>query len=293
MQCADLQRYLEAYLDLRLGRSRGAILRRHLSVCPDCRARVENLRQFERDLQRQFRAMARASSVWNGLEPTLVRSGGLAEAPPSLPFLAVEPAPRALPPPSGAAAARVMPGTTATPPPSAKPAATPSRWGRRMIGLVMVAAAAGAAFQLWRSWLSPQPASAEVRAFLSYGEGADGVQFRTEDARRLRGWFAGRLGDGFPEPPTPAAFRLVGGRLERLAESQSATIVYQRDGEPALLFVTPRDSSSGAARRPLRADTVDGISQLGWDGARFDYALVSRLPAAELAAFAAVDGEPF
>jgi anti-sigma factor RsiW len=291
MQCADLQRYLEAYLDLRLGRSRGAILRRHLSVCPECRARVESLRQFERDLQRQFRAMARASSVWNGLEPTLVRSGGLAEAP--LPFLPLEPAPRALPPPSGAAAAQVMPGTPEPPPSPARSTPTAGRWGRRLVGLVMVAAAAGAALQLWRGWLAGQPVSPEVRAFLAYGEGGQGVHFPTEDAQRLRGWLSSRLGDTFPEPPVPASFRLVGARLERDAETPSATIVYQRDGEAALLFVTPRDQPGTAVGHPPRADRLDGISQLRWEGARFDYALVSRLPAAELAAFAAVDGAPF
>ena len=94
MQCSDLERYLEAYLDLRLGRSRGAILRRHLSACAHCRARVEHLRAFERDLQRSFRAMERAQSVWTGLEPDLVRSGGLAEGSPALPFLGPADPPR-------------------------------------------------------------------------------------------------------------------------------------------------------------------------------------------------------
>jgi anti-sigma factor RsiW len=292
MQCADLQHYLEAYLDLRLGRSRGAILRRHLAVCPDCRARVENLRQFERDLQRQFRAMARASSVWGGLEPTLVRSAGLAEGPPSMPYFGEPPGPRALPPPSGIAAARVMPGAPPPPPAPARPSAAGSRWGRRLIGLLLAAAAAGTAGQLWRAWFTGQPMSAEAQAFLAIQGGEPTVDFRTDDAGRLHGWLKSRLGDAIPEPPLPATFHLVGGRVERLAETEVVAIVYHRDGEPTLLFVAPRDPSGSAAPRPLQADMVDGLSQLRWEGARFAYALVSRLRADDLAAFAAIDGAP-
>jgi len=54
MLCSDLERYLEAFLDGRLGRSRTIILRRHLGLCGPCRARVERLRRFERELGRQL-----------------------------------------------------------------------------------------------------------------------------------------------------------------------------------------------------------------------------------------------
>ena len=77
MRCGDLERYLEAFLDGRLGRSRRAVLRRHLALCGTCQARVERLRQFERDTQRRFRAPEQPGSVWEGLELDLVGSNGV------------------------------------------------------------------------------------------------------------------------------------------------------------------------------------------------------------------------
>ena len=113
MLCSDLERYLEAFLDGRLGRSRTTILRRHLGLCGPCRARVERLRRFEREIGRQIGATAGEvpPSVWQGLEIDLVRSLSLAgtdlipllrPGPPGLPRLRPPTAraqPRQAPPP--------------------------------------------------------------------------------------------------------------------------------------------------------------------------------------------------
>jgi anti-sigma factor RsiW len=72
MECASLERYLEAYLEGRLRRAQWLVLRRHVMTCPSCRARVEELRQFEVDLHQRFRAMARTQRLWTGLELDLV-----------------------------------------------------------------------------------------------------------------------------------------------------------------------------------------------------------------------------
>jgi anti-sigma factor RsiW len=72
MDCASLERYLEAYLEGRLRRAQWLVLRRHVMTCPHCRARVEQLRQFEVDLHQRFRAMSRAQRLWTGLELDLV-----------------------------------------------------------------------------------------------------------------------------------------------------------------------------------------------------------------------------
>lgn len=91
MDCASLERYLEAYLEGRLRRAQWLVLRRHVMTCPQCRARVEELRQFEVDLHQRFRAMARTQRLWTGLEldlvglPGTVASGEVLPPKPSLP----------------------------------------------------------------------------------------------------------------------------------------------------------------------------------------------------------------
>ena len=72
MDCASLERYLEAYLEGRLRRAQWLVLRRHVMTCSHCRARVEQLRQFEVELHGRFRAMARTQRLWTGLELDLV-----------------------------------------------------------------------------------------------------------------------------------------------------------------------------------------------------------------------------
>jgi anti-sigma factor RsiW len=72
MDCVSLERYLEAYLEGRLRRAQWLVLRRHVMTCPHCRARVEQLRQFEMDLHQRFRSMSRTQRLWTGLELDLV-----------------------------------------------------------------------------------------------------------------------------------------------------------------------------------------------------------------------------
>ena len=76
MRCGDLERYLEAFLDGRLGRSRSAACCAATCLVRRLPARVERLRQFERDTQRRFRTPEQTSSVWEGLELDLVGSNG-------------------------------------------------------------------------------------------------------------------------------------------------------------------------------------------------------------------------
>ena len=85
MDCASLERYLEAYLEGRLRRPQWLVLRRHVMICPHCRARVEQLRQFEVELHGRFRAMARTQRLWTGLELDLVNQANAANSSNGLP----------------------------------------------------------------------------------------------------------------------------------------------------------------------------------------------------------------
>ncbi|MEO1017331.1 MAG: hypothetical protein AAFY56_06515 [Pseudomonadota bacterium] len=73
MNCSDLDRYLEALLEQRLGRSRQAVMRRHVESCVNCQTRIQRLTQFERDLHRRFRSMETLERVWHSLELEAVR----------------------------------------------------------------------------------------------------------------------------------------------------------------------------------------------------------------------------
>lgn len=291
MQCSDLERYLEAYLDLRLGRSRGAILRRHLSTCAHCRARVEHLRAFERDLQHSFRAMERAQSVWTGLEPDLVRSGGLAEGPPVLPFLGPADPPRRTKA-QREAASRPAPRTVVRPDVAAARhrarRAMLRRWGQRAAGLAMlIAASLGATALFWRSWSGP--ADPGRLAYAQWRGDDAAVQFLTGDPDLLRDWLVPSLGETLPDLPSPAGFDLVGGSVEEQVTPARATVVYRQGGERTLLLVSAGADETAAG--PPIPGSGDGLSQLRWSASGYAYAVVSPRPEAELLAFTSATAE--
>ena len=186
MRCGDLERYLEAFLDGRLGRSRSSVLRRHVALCGSCQARIERLRQFERDTQRRFRALEQPVSVWEGLELDLVGSGGavggrLLASRRSL-VAGPDPGPREEPPPRRAlhhplVAARL----------SARGGAS------RLVGLVLVAMALGATYQLARAGLEVEGESDAAEAYLGFTPGrrrADAAERRSPKGRRVAGFRA-------------------------------------------------------------------------------------------------------
>ncbi len=286
MKCSDLERYLEAFLDLRLGRSRGAILRRHIATCPTCRARVEHLRQFEADLQRSFRAMGRVQSVWSGLEADLVRTGGLAEPPPALPFLETARTARPIPPPSGVDVARCLPSAGRGQPadlPVGGSAQTLARWGRRLVGMALVAAAVGATVTLTQGWLGDDWGDLTAHAYSSYRLGNDRLDLLADDVERVEQWLGARLGRAVSLPAPPEGFTLKGTRLERGDGQPLAAVVYERAAEPTIVYLAP--SAAGGSTAPSAAQTA-GVTQLRWATPELTYAVMSPLPAHQLLAFA-------
>lgn len=293
MQCSDLERYLEAYLDLRLGRSRGAILRRHLSGCPACRSRVEHLRQFERDLQRSFRAMERAQSVWTGLEPDLVRTGGLAEPPPLLPFFGAVEAPRN--------PARSIGDAGAKPPRAVRPDVSVARararrlrlrrWGQRLAGVMVVALSIGAVVPMWRAWLGPTPTKLAISAADDVRAGAAAIQIATNSADVLHRWLARRLGDSLPPLPVPGGFQLVGGGIENGAVSAQGFVVYRHDMESTVLRMAPLQGGANASTAPV-VSKGDGLNRLAWSHGSFAYSVESPLPETDLLLFTATEPSP-
>jgi anti-sigma factor RsiW len=300
MQCSDLERYLEAYLDLRLGRSRAAILRRHLAVCPACRMRIEGLRHFERDLQRRFRSMERGQSVWSGLEPDLVQSvaGGDLVLPPRDPTMARL---RALPPLMGSTMASLLPsaGGTGAVAEGGLAGGSRRRWGRRLVGIALIAAALGTVATPLHGWIVGRSRPlAPLDAYADFVSGKYRLDYETDSVESLQEWLTQELGTGLRLPPTPNGFELAGSRLHRRGDETTVAVVYHRDGLPALLLIRPGGASDVAASLVLHGDEQppdegSGFNHFVWRGQDSAFTLVSALPKPVLVEFAhQISGEP-
>lgn len=277
MQCGDLERYLEAFLDGRLGRSRSAILRRHLALCGGCRARVERLRQFERDMQRRFRSMDPDQSIWRGLELDLVAAsrGG------SGPLLAL---PRLLPPqgqPAGEGGQG--PGPRRGHPILASRPGAKSR-ASRLAGVVLIAMALGSLYQLARTYLAPaEEMEATARAYAALRSREHELALSSDDARQLEAWLAAELGVPVALPPTPTGYRPLGADRATLASGEAGAVVYADShgvpGAALVLFVEPLPA--GDAPAPSE-EAADGLHELSWSHAALRYTLVGDRPVEEL-----------
>lgn len=298
MQCGDLERYLEAFLDGRLGRSRSAILRRHLAMCAGCRARIERLRQFERDMQRRFRSMRQDDSIWRGLELDLVAAGRGGAVPHLLALPRLLPAPAADPgqgrrpfAPRGGhpllAAARRGGGGKAR--------------GSRLAGVVLIAMALGALYQLARAQLGPadEPSPDAVgRAYEALARPERALALQTRDSRRIEAWLSGELGVPVALPATPAGYEPVGADGAALPEGAAGAVVY-RDLDagaaaggpaPVVLFVGPKGGAPAAEPETWRS--AAGRSELVWSRTPLRYTLVGDQPVEELRRFVGPTAAP-
>jgi anti-sigma factor RsiW len=304
MQCSDLERYLEAYLDLRLGRSRGAILRRHLAGCPACRARIERLRLFERDLQRRFRAMEHSQSIWGGLEPDLVRSIAATDLTLQSREVPATSTPRALPPAESGLPPRLMAAGGIPVVERRVPLHRPGRlrWSRRMMGIVLLAATIGIVVggRPAHDWFGRgTPADAPVAAYRQLLKGDYQLDYETAKVDTLQNWFATTLGTTFRMPSTPVGFTLVGGRLDRIGGERVAAIVYSEGSLPTLLLMRP-SVGEALATQPVafygdkaQAVTAGGFSHYDWQTQDTAFSVISPLSGSQLMTFVhEISGEP-
>ena len=274
MHCSDLERYLEAVLDGRLGRSRATILRRHITSCGSCRSRVDELRTFEHDLRRRFRAMSKDASLWLVLDPEFVASHGAADTPG--------------PPPQEPPVAPVVievPADTLTDggeatDPAPRQAEEPGLVRRTIslaavlfvVGLtISLVVGGGELFGLW----SQTPAIADTYRAVATNEQRPSLQ--TADERMLQHWLVAHLGKALPPVPTASGLTLVGGDVQTLKDGKAAMIVYHGGESPILLFVRP-DPHHGRAQTSLADEKVDGLNRLSWHEGGYDYLLVSNEP---------------
>ena len=282
MRCADLERYLEDYLDGRLTRSRCAMLRRHVASCGACHARVERLRQFERDTRRRCRALAETASVWEGLELDLVGSHGgssatgLFAAPR---MLAAAPG-RALR--SGRERRRTNADAWSTQRPVGSGAAT------RLAGALLIALALGAVYQLVRG-IGDVEDSAAAWAYLDYHRDRAVPELRSDDPGKVGAWLAAEFGRPTPLPPAPEGFRLAGAGHATLAGVRTAALLYAGEAasEPATVMVfVHAEGASGITEVAPHDASRAALHEHRWHADGLLYTAVGPIPLPELREFA-------
>lgn len=276
MHCADLDRYLEAHLDGRLGRTRTASLRRHLASCGSCRRRVLLLDAFAREVAEQVKSRC-SETVWSSLLSPDVHQATLGS-----------PVTLALPPP--------FPSSWNGPPPNSRvcilrsphPAITPAAAGvsrvRRILlrgaGCLFLFAALGSVVQLVSAIVAPQPplpASDRPRSVDAQTPRDVALDIATGDPEVLAAWFAGVLGEAYPVPAPPAGFELIGGRRDSFAGQPLAAIIYRRSPDLLTLYV---------ARRTHTAD-LKALSPSSWGGRNWLFGIAGNWQDPDVAAFRA------
>jgi hypothetical protein len=242
------------------------------------------LRQFERDMQRRFRSMEQTGSVWQGLELDLVASSRATAAGHllALPRAVTEPAP-------GGEEALAAPGRAGH-----HPLLATRQRGRgrasRFAGVVLIAMAVGAVYQLARPYLLPEgDGERAASAYLAYLREPGPLALPSADPGRLQAWLSTELGTPVPPPTVPPGFALVGADRATLSSGAAAVVVYaDRDREaapPVMLFLEPLPAGEVQADEP-RSHAEKGVNELSWNGEAIRYILVGHQPHDELRPFA-------
>ncbi len=280
MNCADLERYLEAHLDGQLARGRLRALKQHLLVCSDCRLRVHRLQTFERQLQSRFRSMQESLPLWAGLEVDLV-----GETEPRTPL--------ALPPPPlpSAAPAREASETRIATDGGVEGAERRSlrpllaRYLARFVGLAMLAAAAATVFEIAAGLFGTAPGGA--RGDLSTGfdplpEGGFGA-IETADPGRLVEWLRASFGRAYPVPPPPRGFELRGARVTSLGGRPVPAVIYGLAGREVVVFVADRGEGASLVQ------ALGSDAYIWWED-DFVFGAVGTVAASDLRRFREVTG---
>jgi anti-sigma factor RsiW len=289
MQCHDLQRQLESYLDGALGHAQQEALRRHLHRCPRCRAEVEAIRRFEDELAAAFTDGRTAPRLWERI--ALEQGPEVAFAPPP-PKRPAQPAP-----------ARVLAGRGPSSFPRNKLRRPPPPVRRRrwtVVGAVVVLVVAlGIALVEWDGGaLDPAARSllqAPILEFEVFRDSGRALDQAGADPWKLQAWLADRVRVDLPPPAVAEGFELRGGRLSILMGRRAATYAYGLDGREVALYVMPQ---AGLVlppmvlreRQALALHEADGLTHLLFAQDGLAYSIVADLPLSRLLPLARAAG---
>ena len=245
MTCASSQHSIEAYLDGELVTSESVEICEHIDGCPSCGATYRRVEQLRNDLRIQAQRYTAPAHLQQRIHAAL-RKAAKNEAPR-----------RAL------------------------------SWSWTAVAAsVLLCASLAWNFALLRS---PAPAanlvaqevlSSHVRSLI----GTHLVDVPSSDQHTVRPWFNGKL-DFSPEVKDFASqgFRLVGGRVDYLADRPVAALIYQRRQHFINLFTWPSSSPAPNGHSDVKRS---GYNMLSWSQDGMTYWAVSDLQRSELDQFA-------
>lgn len=257
LSCQECEKYLFAFLDHELDVKESLDVEEHLQVCAPCTNRAE----AERTLHDFLRQQMATPPLPEDLKRRVLRQA--MQGPP----------------------ARV-------------------RWWRRRLAVhvrdiaIGVAAAAAVLLLMWRPLALFPPGGDMLQKFAHEASITYGT-YRTEhmppevaetDDKMMTQWFNDRMGYPLKVPCiTDKSTKLLGGRICRLLDRKSATMIYQRNGVEILLFAfkggkmpMPEKYKVHAKNRVLYIQTVSGRPVAMWQHGDMMYSMVGDLAREDL-----------
>ena len=257
LSCQDCEKYLEAFLDHALDVKQGLDVAEHLHTCPSCSDRAE--------AERLWRATVRHQAMTPALPEDMKRR---------IIHQAMHASPRQ------------------------------PWWQRWRVGshvrdfTVGVATAAAVLFLVFGWGLSIAPRDDMAQQFVreasmtytTYRTQPMPPEVESTDDQVVTQWFNRRMGYAFKVPCiTDQATKLVGGRLCRLRDRATATLIYHRNGVDLLLFAfkgeeiaLPSNRMVRTKKRVFYVDHSAGRPVAMWQHGGFMYSIVGDMRLADL-----------
>ncbi len=233
LSCQDCERYLEAFLDQELDVKESLDMQAHLRDCPACM----ELAEAERTCRRFVREQVQEAPLPDAMKLQMIR--------------------RAMAPASELVAA-IEPRTSWW--------AGLSQWIQPKGFALGLASAAAVLLVLYGPFVMQSKDDDTANRFLQEASMAYRANQRhpmplevsDSDDKAVADWFSRKLTYSFKVPCiTDDATKLMGGRLCRLLDRQSATFVYKRNGKDVLLFAFRGDGVSLPTRNRVRVQDQD------------------------------------
>lgn len=255
LSCQDCEKYLEVFLDQALDVKQSLDIEAHLSNCPDCRERVESER-----LMRQFiRDQVRETPLPTAVQRTLIRK-------------------------------------------ALDAAVEETSWWQRfrmwahpwnfVAGMATATVLLFLAFGSWNFGDKPENMTHRYvkeawMAYQTYKAHRMPLEVQASDDKKVVAWFNQRMKRPLHVPCImDQATKLMGGRLCRLVDRNSATFVYKRNGSDVFLFAFHNDniliSTKHKVQLPhqdqdLYVETVKGRPVAVWQRGGMVYSMVGEL----------------
>ncbi len=244
MRCASWRHLLELHLDGELSASESAEIQEHIENCASCSGLYQRLERLQSDIREQITPHRAPTHLQRNIQTALRKAA------------------------------------------ASEPQARPLRWNWMAVAasVILFASMAWNIASL-RSRDSARDVAQEVlSSHLRSLIGTHLLDVPSSDQHTVKPWFNGKLNFS-PDVKDFASqgFRLVGGRIEYIAERPVAALVYQRRQHLINLFMWPSASSSQSGYSEMKRS---GYNLVSWTEGGMTCWAVSDLQTSELEQFA-------